>query len=189
MKRNKNWLLSQRRCFKCQGLGHIDSECPNQKAFALIEEGEAKEEDVEQVIESNHVQEDDENKSLLSKSKLDVEEVVESNHIQEDEEKSSLPSNFDLEIKDVSDATTLVVEETESEKEFSQEAKSIIEFVDVMPKEIPHGFPPMKGIQHQIDLISGLVFPNKLAFMKSPKEHEEFKTQVDDFLDKGLVQE
>ena len=25
--------------------------------------------------------------------------------------------------------------------------------------------------------------------MKSPKEHEEFKTQVDDFLDKGLVQE
>ena len=83
----------------------------------------------------------------------------------------------------------MVVEETESEKEFSQEAKSIIEFVDVMPKEIPHGFPPMRGIQHQIDLISGLVFPNKLAFMKSPKEHEEFKTQVDDFLDKGLVQE
>ena len=68
-------------CFKCQGLGHIDSKCPNQKAFALIEEDEAKEEDVEQVIESNHVQEDDENKSLLSKSKLDVEEVVESNHI------------------------------------------------------------------------------------------------------------
>ena len=64
------------------------------------------------MIESNHVQEEDENRSLLSKSKLDVEEVVESNHIQEDEEKSSLPSNFDLEIKDVSDATTLVVEET-----------------------------------------------------------------------------
>ena len=171
-------------CFKCQGLGHIDSECPNQKAFALIEEDEAKEEDVEQVIESNHVQEDDENKSLLSKSKLDVEEVVESNHIQEEEEKSSLPSNFD-----VSDATTLVVEETESEKEFSLEAKLIIEFVDVMPEEIPHGFPPMRGIQHQIDLIPGLVFPNKLSSMKSPKEHEEFKTQVVDFLDKGLVQE
>ena len=59
-------------CFKCQGLGHIDSECPNQKAFVLIEEYEAKEGDVEQVIESNHVQEDDENKSLLSKSKLDI---------------------------------------------------------------------------------------------------------------------
>ena len=51
-------------------------------------------------------------------------------------EKSSLPSNFDLEIKDVSDATTLVVEETESEKEFSLEAKSIIEFVDNMPQDV-----------------------------------------------------
>ena len=80
----------------------------------------------------------------------------------------------------------MVVEETKGEKEFSQEAKSIIEFVDVMLEEIPHGFPPMRGIQHQIDLIPGLVFPNKLASMKIPKEHEEFKTQVDYFLDKGL---
>ena len=63
---------------------------------------------------------------------MDVEKVVESNHVQEDEEKSSLMSNFDFEIKDVSDVTTLVVEETESEKEFSQEVKSILEFVDVM---------------------------------------------------------
>ena len=83
----------------------------------------------------------------------------------------------------------MVVEETEKEKEFSLEAKSIIEFVDVMPKEIPHDFPPMRGIQHQIYLIPGLVFPNKIASMKSPKELEEFKTQVNDFLDKGLVQE
>ena len=53
----------------------------------------------------------------MSKSELDVKEVVESNNVQEDEEKSSLLSNFDLEIKDVSNVTTLVVEETESEKE------------------------------------------------------------------------
>ena len=43
-------------CFKCQGLEHIDFECPNQKVISLIEEDEAKDEDVEQVIESNHVQ-------------------------------------------------------------------------------------------------------------------------------------
>ena len=42
-------------CFKCQGLGHIDFECPNKKVIALIEEDEAKEEDVEKVIESNQV--------------------------------------------------------------------------------------------------------------------------------------
>ena len=83
-------------CFKCQGLRHIDCECPNQNVIALIEEDEAKEEDVEQVIESNHVQEDEEKNSLLSKSKLDIEEVVEFNYVQEDVEKScdTLPHNY-----------------------------------------------------------------------------------------------
>ena len=111
-------------CFKCQELGHIDSECPNKKVIALIEEDEAKEEDVEQVIESNHVQENEEENSLLSKFELDVEDVVDSNHVQEDEEKCSLLSNFYLEIKDVLDVTILV----ESEKEFLQEMKPILEF-------------------------------------------------------------
>ena len=120
---------------------------------------------------------------------MNVEEVVESNHVQEDEEKSSLLSNFDLEIKDVSNVTTLVVEETESEKEFLQEVKPILEFVDVMLEEIPHGLPPMRDIQHEIGLIPGLVFLNKLASIMSPKEHEEVKTQVDDLLDKWLIQE
>ena len=54
--------------------------------------------------------------------------------------------------------TTLVVKETKSEKQFLQEVKSILEFVDVMPKEIPHGLPPMGDIQHQIDFIPSLVF-------------------------------
>ena len=54
---------------------------------------------------------------------------------------------------------------------------------------MPHGLLPMRDIQHQIDLIPGLVFPNKLALIMTPKEHGQLKTQVDDFLNKGLVQE
>ena len=179
---------TSKRCYKCQGLGHIASKCPNIKVISLIEEYEAKEEDVEQVIKSNHVQEYEEKNSLLSKFELHVEEVVESNHVQEDE-KSLLLSNFCLEIKDVSDVTTLVVEEIKCEKKFLQEMKPILEFVDVMLEEIPHGLPLIRNIQHQIDLIPSWVFPNKLASIMSPKEHEELKTQVDDLLDKGLVQE
>ena len=56
-----------KRCFKCQGLGHIDFECPNQKVIALIKE------DIEEIFESNHVQED-EKSSLLSKSDLEIED-------------------------------------------------------------------------------------------------------------------
>ena len=54
--------------------------------------------------------------------------------------------------------------------------KSILEFFDVILEEIPHGLLPMRDIQHQIDLIPGLVFPNKIASIMSPKEHEELKT-------------
>ena len=58
-----------------------------------------------------------------------------------------------------------------------------------MPEEIPHGLPPMRDIQHQIDLIPGSILPNKPAYRMSSNDHEELKRQVDDLLDKGLIQE
>ena len=99
---------------------------------------------------------------------MDLEEVLKSNHVQEDK-KSSLLSKSDLEIKDDLYVMPLVVvEETKSEKEILQEVKPILEkLVDVVPEEIPHGLPPMRDIQHQIDLLPSLVFHNRLAFTMS----------------------
>ena len=34
------------------------------------------------------------------------------------------------------------------------------EFGDVFPKDTPHGLPPLRGIEHQIDLILGVSLPN-----------------------------
>ena len=82
------------------------------------------------------------------------------------------------------------IEETESEKEIPKEVEPIMaEFVDVVPEEIPHGLPPMRDIQHQIDLVPGSVLPNKPAHRMSPKEHEELTRQVDELLNKGLIRE
>ena len=53
------------RCYNCQGVEHIPSKCPNQKVVALVEEDEAKEEDVEERVESNHMQEDEEELNML----------------------------------------------------------------------------------------------------------------------------
>ena len=84
----------------------------------------------------------------------------------------------------------LAIEETESEKEIPKEVEPILaEFVDVVPEEIPHGLPPMRDIQHQIDLVPGSILPNKPAYKMSPKEHEELTRRVDELLNKGLVQE
>ena len=54
-------------------------------------------------------------------AKEDGEQVIKSNHVQEDGEKSSLQSKFELEIKFVYDVMDLVVvQEIEREKEILQ---------------------------------------------------------------------
>ena len=108
-------------------------------------------------------------------------------------EKNSLLSKSELEkeIRAGSDVMALVaIEEIKSEKEILKEVELIMEeFVDVVPEEIPHGLPPMRDIQHQIDLIPGSVLPNKSAYRMSPKEHKELTRQVDKLLDKWLIRE
>ena len=108
-------------------------------------------------------------------------------------EQNSLWSKSELEkeIRACSDVMAFVaIEETESEKEIPKEVEPIMaEFVDVVPVEIRHGLPPMRDIQHQIDLVPGSVLPNKPAYRMSPKEHEELTRQVDELLNKGLIRE
>ena len=108
-------------------------------------------------------------------------------------EQNSLLSKSELEkeIRAGSEVMALVaIEETESEKEIPKEVEHILaEFVYVVPEEIPHGLPPMRYIQHQIDLVPGFVLPNKPAYRISPKEHEELTRQVDELLNKGLIRE
>ena len=63
------------------------------------------------------------------------------------------------------------------------------EFDDLIPEEIPTSLPPMRDIQHCIDLMLGAILPNKPAYRMSPMEHEELQRQVDDLLARGLIRE
>nr|GEW76399.1 reverse transcriptase [Tanacetum cinerariifolium] len=62
-------------------------------------------------------------------------------------------------------------------------------YTQVFPTAIPSGLPPMRTIQHKIDLIWGSILPNKPAYRSNPKETNEIRKQVDDLLQKGLIRE
>jgi hypothetical protein len=78
----------------------------------------------------------------------------------------------------------------EAERPVPQEVKQLLaEFVDLVPEELPKILPPMRNIQHAIDLVPGSVLPNLPAYRMSPEEHKELQRQVQDLLDRGLIRE
>ena len=63
------------------------------------------------------------------------------------------------------------------------------DYKDVFPEEIPAGLPPLRGIEHQIDLIPGAALPNRPPYHTNPEETKEIQRQVQALLDKGYVSE
>jgi hypothetical protein len=68
-------------------------------------------------------------------------------------------------------------------------ANILQEYFDVFPSEIPAGLPPIRGIEHQIDLIPGASLPNRAPYRTNPEETKEIQQQVQELLDKGCVRE
>jgi len=68
-------------------------------------------------------------------------------------------------------------------------SSSLQDFEDVFPKEVPQGLPPLRGIEHQIDLIPGASLPNRPAYQSNPQETKEIQKQVEDLMQNGWVKE
>ena len=63
------------------------------------------------------------------------------------------------------------------------------EFQDVFPDELTPGLPPLRGIDHRTDLITGAPLPNKAPYRVNPEETKEIQRQVKHLIDHGHVRE
>ncbi|XP_057246750.1 uncharacterized protein LOC130589500 [Beta vulgaris subsp. vulgaris] len=63
------------------------------------------------------------------------------------------------------------------------------EFKDVFPEELPQGLPPLRGIEHAIDLVPGAPLPNKLAYSCDPGASKELQRQIEELIERGYVRE
>jgi hypothetical protein len=52
-------------------------------------------------------------------------------------------------------------------------ANLLQEYMDIFPSEQPPGIPPLRGIEHKIDLVPGASLPNHATYGANPEETKE----------------
>jgi len=63
----------------------------------------------------------------------------------------------------------------------------LIEFADVFTEELSDSLPPMRDIQHAIDLVPRSSLPNLPHYRMNPVKHAGIKRQVDELLNKRFI--
>ncbi|GJR29830.1 putative nucleotidyltransferase, ribonuclease H [Tanacetum coccineum] len=87
-----------------------------------------------------------------------------------------------LKIED--DVFVLIGKEVAKDSEIPE---AMIPLLEEFSDELPHGFPPLRDIEHHIDLELGSQLPNRPHYRMSPGEHEELCRLVEELVSKGHV--
>ena len=92
-------------------------------------------------------------------------------------------ARFKEEMKDTRLIYILVGKSVNLESKFPKTTTTLLEeFAGVFPPKLPNALPPIRDIQHQIDLVPKTTLPNKSHYRMSPKKHEQLCRQVEELL-------
>jgi hypothetical protein len=156
------------KCFECLRKGHIASQCPNRRVMHTRDNGEVESE--------SDKSESEEMPPLVDCSDEEIAYPVKG-------EALVIRCALNMQIK---------------EDDVDQQWENIFhnrchiqnkEFDDVFPENIPNGLPPLRGIEHQIDLVPGASIPNRPAYKTNLEETKELQRQVDELMMKGYIRE
>ncbi|XP_033139174.1 uncharacterized protein LOC117130409 [Brassica rapa] len=94
-----------------------------------------------------------------------------------------------IQLKRNRDKETKPDEPESSQRNSNFYIKQTQKYYDFFPDENPKGIPPVRGIEHQIDLVPGASLPNRPAYRTNPVETKELQKQIGDLLEKGYIRE
>ena len=63
------------------------------------------------------------------------------------------------------------------------------DYNDIIVDDLPDDLPPVRSINHHIDLILGETLPNKASYRMTSTENEKIRKRVQELLDKCLIRE
>ncbi|XP_071928059.1 uncharacterized protein [Coffea arabica] len=198
-------------CWRCQGVGHIASQCPNPRTMLVLPNGDIITDDEEEdykdmpplVEEENEIEEvpTQDKVGLVARRALATQ--ASKDEFQRDNifytrcHVTNKVCSLVIDPRSCTNvASALMVEKlnlptSEHPRPYKLQwlNNSGEEYQDVFPEDIPTGLPPLRGIEHQIDFIPGSSLPNKAPYRTNPEETKEQQRKVEELLSKGWIYE